>query len=171
VKIRKVKNIYADNNVIYPVVKKYSEMYKAALDAGLDPPRIPEDLGKVIWDIANGLASRPNFGGYTYKDEMIMDGVMDCMKYIHKFDAIKYDKPYSYINKIIWQAFLRRIDKEKKQQYIKYKLTMSNIYGNNIYIDHNDEIYEKIKDLEEKYEKKKGLEAFVEDTIIIEEKE
>ena len=161
---RPVKNIYADNKVIFPVVKEYVLMYREAEANGEEPPRIPEKLGKVIWDIAEGLSMRYNFNGYTYRDEMVMDGVMDCMKYIHKFNIDKYDKPYSYINKICWQAFVRRIEKEKKQQYISYKLSQSGLYGSDIYnVEHSADINVKIAELQEKFEpKKKGVEDFLE---------
>ena len=112
---------YIDNDRLYASVKLYVDAYKEAEEKETQKPRIPEYIGEAILKIAEGLGSRPNFSGYSYKDEMIMDGVMDCLKYIHNYNYEKYPKPFSYINRIIWQAFVRRIDKEKKQQYIKYK--------------------------------------------------
>lgn len=54
---------------------------------------------------------------------MISDAVENCLQYFHNFDPVKYDKPFAYFSQVIWWAFVRRIDKEKKQQYIKYKMT------------------------------------------------
>ena len=158
--MKKVKNHYADNKVIYPVLKEYVEQYRKAEKEGTELPRISNRLGKVIKDIADGLALRPNFSGYSYIDEMKSDGIIDCMKYIHKFDYEKYDKPYSYINRIIWQAFVRRIDREKKEQYMKYKLQMNG----DIYMEHTADIQDKIQTLQDKFEpkkKKEGIEKFL----------
>ena len=88
------------------------------------------------------------FPGYTYIEEMKSDGIEDCMKYLHKFDFENYFKPFSYYNRIIWFAFLRRIDKEKKQEYIKYKNSL-NVQD----YSHTPEMMQKIAELEDKFEK------------------
>ena len=94
-----------------------------AEQSGEDPPRIPEYIGKCFLDIANGLSFRPNFINYTYRDEMISDGIENCIQYCHNFNPEKSKNPFSYFTQIIYYAFLRRIEREKKQSYIKQKVT------------------------------------------------
>jgi hypothetical protein len=73
--------------------------------------------------IATNVARAPNFCNYSFKEEMIMDGVENCLQYFRNFNPIKSKNPFSYFTQIVWFAFVRRIGKEKKQAYIKYKLT------------------------------------------------
>lgn len=82
-------------------------------------------IGECILEIANRLATKPNFSNYTYKDEMIMDGVENCLLYMHNFDTEKYKNPFAYFTQIIYYAFLRRIQKEKKNAAIKNKMIHS----------------------------------------------
>ena len=72
--------------------------------------------------IANGLSYRPNFINYTYKQEMISDGIENCLQYIHNFNPEKSKNPFAYFTQIIYYAFIRRIQKEKKQTHVKHKM-------------------------------------------------
>ena len=95
--------------------------YKAALAA--DPNvRVPEYIGKCLYDIATKFSMKPNFYGYSFRDEMVSDGIENCLMYINNFDPEKSSNPFSYFTQIVYYAFLRRIMKEKKQSYIKHKL-------------------------------------------------
>jgi hypothetical protein len=85
-------------------------------------PPVPDYLGDCFLQIATNLSHKPNFLGYSYRDEMIMDGVENSLLYLHNFDATKGSNPFSYFTTIIFYAFLRRISKEKKHQYTKYKV-------------------------------------------------
>jgi DNA-directed RNA polymerase specialized sigma24 family protein len=71
--------------------------------------------------ISEGLSYRPNFINYTYRDDMVSDGIENCLLYINNFNPDKSANPFSYFTQIIYFAFIRRIQKEKKQLYIKYK--------------------------------------------------
>jgi DNA-directed RNA polymerase specialized sigma subunit len=73
--------------------------------------------------IATHLAQKPNFSNYTFKEDMISDGIENCLQYIDNFDPEKSKNPFSYFTQIIWYAFIRRINKEKKLLYTKYKIT------------------------------------------------
>jgi hypothetical protein len=73
--------------------------------------------------IAEGLSHKPNFINYTYRDEMMSDGIENCLMYFGNFDPTKSKNPFAYFTQIIYFAFLRRISKEKKQTYVKYKAT------------------------------------------------
>lgn len=103
---------------------KFIREYKDAVTKGKETPRVPDYIGVCIMKIANKLANRPNFIGYSYRDEFISDGVENCIQYLHNFDPEKSTNPFSYFTTIIWYAFLRRINKEQKQQYIKQKATV-----------------------------------------------
>lgn len=102
-------------------MQDYIEKYNYAKLNNTPAPRVPDYVGQCLLLIATRLASKPNFSGYTYKDEMISDGIENCLMYIHNFDPNKTNNPFAYFTQIIKFAFLRRIEKEKKQQYIKLK--------------------------------------------------
>lgn len=85
-------------------------------------PPIPNYLGECFLKIATHLSYRPNFVNYMFKDDMICDGIENCLQYIDNFDPEKSTNPFAYFTQIIYFAFLRRIQKEKKQLEIKNKL-------------------------------------------------
>lgn len=84
--------------------------------------RIPEYLGECILKIANNLSYKGNFINYTYREDMVLDGIENSILYINSFDPDRYSNPFAYFTLIIYRAFLRRILKEKKQSYIKSEL-------------------------------------------------
>lgn len=88
-------------------------------------PQISKYLGECILKIAYNLASKGNFCGYSFKEEMISDGIENCMKYFDKFDPEKSSNPFSYYTQIIYFAYLRRIAKEKQQHILKHKIIQS----------------------------------------------
>ena len=85
-------------------------------------PPIPRYIGECFLKIANHLSYRPNFINYTYRDEMISDGIENCLQYVHNFNPEKSKNPFAYFTQIIYYAFLRRIQQEKKQLEIKNKI-------------------------------------------------
>ena len=120
---------YVDNKKFYGEMIEYEKMIRENQAVGDENPPITEYMGKCFWDIAVGLSNKPNFINYTYKDEMIMDGIENCIRYCHNFDPEKSKNPFAYFTQIIYYAFLRRIEKEKKQTYIKFKMT-ENVWVN-----------------------------------------
>ena len=146
-------------------------------------PRVPPYIGESIMKIAEHLSYRPNFINYTYKEDMICDGIENCLLYIDNFDPNKSKNPFAYFTQIIWYAFLRRIDKEKKQLYIKHKVTENSVISGTAvedgdddgsapsYIDlDNDYMTDFVKNYEKKMDEKKaqqqkrakkGLEKFI----------
>ena len=80
-------------------------------------PRISDYIGECFLKIIqNGLSYRPNFINYTYRQEMISDGIENCLQYIHNFNPEKSNNPFiTYFTQIIYYSFIRRIQKEKKQ--------------------------------------------------------
>jgi hypothetical protein len=85
-------------------------------------PRVPDYVGECFLKIANHLSFRPNFINYTYRDDMISDGIENCLQYLDNFNPVKSNNPFAYFTQIIYYAFIRRIQKEKKQTTIKQKL-------------------------------------------------
>lgn len=112
---------YVNNKTLYDVMKIYHTEYHTAKLNNTAFPKIPNYVGEAILLIATKLSNKPNFSGYSYKDEMIADGIENCLMYLHNFDPQKTNNPFAYFTQIISYAFIRRIEKEKKQQYIKYK--------------------------------------------------
>ena len=86
------------------------------------PPQIPRYFGECFLKIANHLSYKPNFVNYMFKDDMICDGIENCVRYIHNFNPEKSKNPFAYFTQIIYYAFLRRISQEKKQLEIKNKI-------------------------------------------------
>jgi len=119
----KKTNHYIDNKEFYEAMCEWKLEIHDAEDQGEETrPPISEYIGTCFIKIAEHLAQKPNFTNYPYKDEMINDSIENCLMYAHNFDPKKSKNPFSYFTQIIYYAFLRRIEKEKKQNYIKYKL-------------------------------------------------
>jgi len=131
------KNHYVNNEKFLEQMKDFREGVRKAKESGAQRPRVPEYIGECIFKIASHLARKPNFANYTFKDDMISDGVENCLLYIDNFDPEKSSNPFAYFTQIIYYAFLRRIQKEKKQLYVKYK-TMENEVINSL-IQNNGE--------------------------------
>ena len=115
---------YVDNAKFLEAMKEWKDQCRDAEETGDEKPRISNYIGECFLKIANGLSYRPNFINYTYRQEMISDGIENCLQYIHNFDPDKSKNPFSYFTQIIYYAFIRRIQKEKKQTTIKQKLIM-----------------------------------------------
>lgn len=115
------RNHYVDNKQLLAAMIVYKDEVKNALEKETERPRIPNYIGECIMKIAQHLSYKPNFINYTYKDEMISDGIENCLLYIDNFNPEKSSNPFAYFTQIIYYAFIRRIQKEKKQTYVKYK--------------------------------------------------
>ena len=121
-KRKKVTRNYINNADFCNALIKYKEDCTLAAELGKQKPRIPDYIGECFIKLAEGLSRRPNFFGYSYKDEMVADGIENCLMYLENFDTTRKN-PFAYFTQILWWCFVRRIQKEKKQQYIKYKAT------------------------------------------------
>jgi len=117
----KNKAHYVDNAKFLEAMIVYKKEYDTAVKNEKDLPQISEYLGSVFLKIAQRLSFRPNFINYAFKNDMISDGIENCLHYIHNFNPEKSNNPFAYFTQIIYYAFIRRIQKEKKQLYIKYK--------------------------------------------------
>jgi hypothetical protein len=112
------------NDVERTFIKKYGrEPTKEDRGTRWDTkPPIPRYVGECFLKIANHLSYKPNFVNYMFKDDMICDGIENCVRYIHNFNPEKSQNPFAYFTQIIHYAFLRRISQEKKQLEIKNKI-------------------------------------------------
>jgi hypothetical protein len=113
---------YIDNKVFYAEISAWKTHVLAELAAGRKTPPVTDYIGKCFLDIATHLSYRPNFINYPYREEMIGDGIENCLMYASNFDPTKSKNPFSYFTQIIYFAFLRRIAREKKQMFIRYKM-------------------------------------------------
>lgn len=113
---------YVNNADFLKALVEYRAKKKEAEDCGDPKPIVSNYIGECILKIATHLSYKPNFINYSYRDDMILDGVENCIQYIDNFDPTKSNNPFAYFTQIIYYAFLRRIAKEKKQSYIKGKL-------------------------------------------------
>jgi len=125
-KQEKNNNHYIDNSKFYDAMSEWKKTVVEAESSGEPIPPVTEYIGECFWKIAEHLSYRPNFINYPFREEMIGDGIENCLMYCHNFDPEKSKNPFSYFTQIIYYAFLRRIQKEKKQNYIKYKLAEAN---------------------------------------------
>ena len=112
---------YVDNALFLEAMIEYKKQWQTSKDNEEELPIISEYLGSVFLKIAQRLSFRPNFINYAFKNDMISDGIENCLHYIHNFNPEKSSNPFAYFTQIIYYAFIRRIQKEKKQLYIKYK--------------------------------------------------
>ena len=136
----KKKVHYVNNKEFLEAIVERKQLLREAEESGESKPQISNYLGECILKIANHLSYRPNFINYTYRDEMISDGIENSLQYIDNFDPEKSKNPFAYFTQIIYFAFIRRITKEKKQQKIKDRiLKRSNIQDMIVVQDHDDE--------------------------------
>ena len=113
---------YVNNKDFLDAIIEYKKSVKEAEEKGLPKPRITNYLGECFLKIANHLSFKPNFVNYIFKDDMISDGIENCVQYIHNFNPEKSQNPFAYFTQIIYYAFLRRIQREKRQLDIKNKI-------------------------------------------------
>jgi len=137
---KKKKVHYVDNKKFLAAIVERKQLLKEAEESDLSKPQVSNYLGECILKIANHLSYRPNFINYTYRDEMISDGIENSLQYIDNFDPEKSKNPFAYFTQIIYFAFVRRITKEKKQQKIKDRiLKRSNISDMIAVMEHDDD--------------------------------
>ena len=119
---RKRSEHYVNNKEFLAALIKYREDREIAQIQDKPRPVIPRYIGECFLKIANHLSYRPNFINYTYRDDMISDGIENCLQYMSNFNPEKSNNPFAYFTQIIYYAFIRRIQKEKKQMQVKSKL-------------------------------------------------
>ena len=111
---KKVTQHYVDNKKFLAEMTKFRAKVIKASEAGRKRPMVTNYIGECFLKIANHLAYRPNFINYTFRDDMISDGIENCLQYMDNFNPEKSNNPFAYFTQIIYYAFIRRIQKEKK---------------------------------------------------------
>ena len=113
---------YVNNKEVLEALINYRAKCQRAEEAGEARPVIPRYIGECFLKIANHLSYKPNFVNYMSREDMISDGIENCVQYIKNFNPEKSSNPFAYFTQIIHYAFLRRIQKEKRQMDIRGKL-------------------------------------------------
>jgi hypothetical protein len=126
---RKRSEHYVNNKEFLAALIKYREDKEIAEIQGKPKPPIPRYIGECFLKIANHLSFKPNFVNYMFKEDMISDGIENCVQYIHNFNPEKSQNPFAYFTQIIHYAFLRRIQREKRQLEIKNKILEKSGYS------------------------------------------
>ena len=147
---KKKSEHYVNNKEFLAAIIEYKRLVALADEAEKPRPRIPNYLGDCFLKIATHLSYKPNFVNYMFKDDMICDGIENCVRYIHNFNPEKSKNPFAYFTQIIYYAFLRRIQQEKKQLEIKNKIlektNFDEVFDSNDLDASNYSDYNSIKD-------------------------
>lgn len=169
---KKAKAHYVDNQKFLQALVDHKKLVTKAKKLGQEKPRLPEYVGECILKIANHLSFRPNFLNYPFREDMVGDGIENCLNYVDNFNPSKSKNPFAYFTQILFYAFVRRITKEKKQMIIKYKAIQNSPYfedmtrqvgdeggsGDNAYINFiKKNIGTMVSDFDEKKKAKKAL--------------
>ncbi len=133
---RKRSEHYVNNKEFLAALIRYQEDIEIARLQDKTKPVIPRYIGECFLKIANHLSFKPNFVNYMFKEDMISDGIENCVQYIHNFNPEKSRNPFAYFTQIIHYAFLRRIQREKRQLEIKNKIIEKSGY-NEVFDDSN----------------------------------
>ncbi len=115
-------NNYIDNERFFDEIKEWKKKVLEAILQGDEKPPVSDYIGECFWKIAEHLSFKSNFANYRFREDMIGDAVENCLMYAHNFDPDKSKNPFSYFTQITYYAFIRRIEKEKKQNYVKFKM-------------------------------------------------
>lgn len=164
----KKKVHYVDNQRFYNEIIEYRKRLHKAREDGIEEPRIPDYIGECIWKIAEKLSTKPCFINYSYRDEMVSDGIENCILYFKDYNPEIGQNPFAYFTQVIYYAFLRRISKEEKNRYVIYKNFQYNIihggmqgeHDSFVLFDDNDKnllpmsMYDNINDFMDRFEKK-----------------
>ena len=121
-RMRKKTEYYVNNKEFLAAITVYRNSVIQARDDGSARPRVPNYIGECFLKIATHLSYKPNFVNYMFREDMICDGIENCVQYIENFNPEKSKNPFAYFTQIIYYAFLRRIQKEKRQLEIKNKI-------------------------------------------------
>lgn len=161
---------YVDNVEFHSALVSRKALVDFARENNQPIPRVNNQLGVIFLKMATNIAYKHNFNRYPFKEEMIGDGIIDCLKYIDTFDATR-NNPFAYFTQAISMAFIRRIIKEKKQGYVKSLLLSKSTISLHELQEHDelDEFVNAFKEYMEAYnnfdgsmfEKKKKIKQFI----------
>ena len=170
---------YVNNKEFLEAMIEWKNLCIVEEKKGKSQPPVTNYIGECFLKIATHLSYRPNFINYTYRDEMISDGIENCLQYVANFNPKKSNNPFAYFTQIIYYAFLRRIAKEKKQTHVRNKIIENSQYKSWITMEGDDSLYsvrgfdpnvmlpeeDVYKPKNKSSVKTKGLETFMEEEI------
>lgn len=136
--MKKKSEHYVNNKEFLEALIVFKQQCKEAAENGDPRPRISNYIGECFLKIATHLSYKPNFVNYMFREDMICDGIENCVQYIENFNPEKSSNPFAYFTQIIYYAFLRRIQKEKRQLEIKNKILTKSGYDQVFYTDSNE---------------------------------
>lgn len=157
---------YVDNQKFYQEILEHKRKVAEAREKGLEDPKLSNYIGECIWKIATKLSTKPCFLNYSYREEMISDGIENCILYFNDYDPTKGSNPFAYFTQVIYFAFLRRINKEERNRYTIYKNFQETIINNGHaghLVDGDDNhvmsvnLYDNINDFMDRFEKKEAV--------------
>jgi hypothetical protein len=122
-------NYYIDKREFHLLLVEHKKKVTAALKRGEEPPQPCDGIGESFIKIANGLASKSNFANYIFREDMVGDAIENCSMAVNKYDPDRFNNPYGYFTKVCWWSNLRKIEREHKQLYIKFKSMERAILG------------------------------------------
>ena len=140
--MEKAKVHYVDNKLFFAEMERWKTEIEESDEVDDLPPMVTEYMGECFYKIATHLSYRPNFINYTYREEMIGDGIENCIRYAKNFNPEKSKNPFAYFTQIIYYAFIRRITKEKKQSAIKQKIIDNTATPTYDVMEGDDTVYE-----------------------------
>lgn len=161
---------YVDNKAFHNALVEYKDALAKAKAEGKPLPRIPEFIGSCIKKISEKLATSPKFVRYSFREEMILDGIENCLLYLHDYDP-DYVSPknpnfkqnaFAYFTQIVYYAFVRRINKEERVRYTLYKNFQETIQEPHLLLDSDDRhivqdgLYDNINQFMKKFEEKEA---------------
>lgn len=113
---------YVNGKELFEELRVYHGKYKINKENGIERPPVTDTMAHAIVQIATRMSNSYNFVGYTYKDEMIADGILKSLSKIHLFDPLKSENVFAYVSQICWNAFINRITIEQNQSSVKARL-------------------------------------------------
>lgn len=176
-------NNYINNESFYNLLVDYKNKVRESEENSKPKPKLSNEIGMAFMHIAKNLANRNNFNGYSFKEEMIGDAIENCVVAALNFDPEKSKNPFAYFTQISWYAFLRRIQKEKKNLHLMYSLLDNSVLevdeegvdllNNEVYNDfllNNDKRRSFLETAEEgKQKKKRGRKKKPDDSATLED--
>lgn len=137
------KNDYVDNKRLYTEMVKWKTKCQDAIDEGLETPRIPNYVAESFMKIAENLSRLPKFSGYSYREDMIAEAVMTCVRYADRFDPDKSNNPFAYFSMICNNSFWLVRKKEKQQGDIRKAVILDSGILSDVSEahEHDDSIY------------------------------
>lgn len=173
---------FINNQEFKDKLREYLDYRKAEVEAGREIPQVTNYLGNAFRMIAEALSKKPYFIGYSYREEMVGDAIINCIQYIDKFDPERGTSAFAYFTQICYYAIVRRIKAEQKQTYVKASIVqnLGTLFDELVVGEHDnsEDFTNTMADIlklqtieipveEKKSKKKETASVFVEDDLIV----